>query len=328
MRLIVAFVVSVVVPGYGSAAAGRLAAGIAIAVAAAACHLACGVTPWALLALLAVRIASGVHAAIARRRRGAFDWFAAPALAVGVASVCAGGLLRLGVTDPFRVPSSGMAPTLLPGDHIFVERLRLLVRGPERGDPVVFHYPCAERDYIKRVVAVGGDTVEVRCGVVYVNGAAAPQSLVAAHDEYDDLDEYHSTWEPTKVARYRETLGGHDYELFFNEGRDPQQPGLRDFPAANAELPSCASSIDGGAQGEPLGAFVDAKPAAAGDCAPHRAYRVPAGYFFALGDDRDNSNDSRVFGPVANDAAFGLASGIWLSSGAHGVTLSRVGHVP
>jgi len=105
------------------------------------------------------------------------------------------------VVKPYRVPSESMVPTLLPGDRVLADRLTLRFRDPERGEIVVFHPPvckpastsggvCSTPDlsqrtgysdqtFIKRVIGLPGDTVEVRCNVVYVNGKAVPS-------EHDD----------------------------------------------------------------------------------------------------------------------------------------------
>src|SRR3954464_10345569 len=109
--------------------------------------------------------------------------------------------LRAFVIEAFKIPSSSMYPTLEIGDHIFVNKfiygLRipwtstkfLELRAPKRGEVIVFMQPCEpDRDYIKRVVATAGDTVEVRCGVLYVNDIAVPQELVDANAAYDDND--------------------------------------------------------------------------------------------------------------------------------------------
>ncbi|AKX93731.1 signal peptidase I [Neomoorella thermoacetica] len=84
-------------------------------------------------------------------------------------------IIRAFLFTPFYIPSPSMEPTLYPGDRIIVNRLAYRLGDPQRGDVVVFHYPLdPSRDYIKRVVAVGGDTVEARNNVLYVNGQPQP----------------------------------------------------------------------------------------------------------------------------------------------------------
>jgi len=104
-------------------------------------------------------------------------------------------LVRGFVVQAFRIPSGSMEPTLLVGDHLLVSRLSyemklpftdivLLDLGkPKRGDVVVFRYPeDRSKDFIKRVIGVGGDTVQIRDKVVYVNG----QRLKDSHASFQD----------------------------------------------------------------------------------------------------------------------------------------------
>src|SRR4051812_27640643 len=99
--------------------------------------------------------------------------------------------LRAFVIEAFKIPSSSMYPTLEIGDHIFVNKFiygiripwtstKLFeIRTPKRGEVIVFIQPCEpDRDYIKRVVATEGQSVEVRCNVVYVDGEAVENELV------------------------------------------------------------------------------------------------------------------------------------------------------
>lgn len=91
-------------------------------------------------------------------------------LIVGAAFILA-LLIQQFVVKPFFIPSPSMVPTLMEGDRVLVNRFVYRWDAPERGDIVVFHPPIdPDVDYIKRVVAVGGDTVEVRDGRLVVNG--------------------------------------------------------------------------------------------------------------------------------------------------------------
>src|SRR4051794_41028676 len=140
--------------------------------------------------------------------------------------------LRAFVVEAFKIPSSSMYPTVEIGDHIFVNKFiygvripwtstKLFERSPERGEVIVFIYPCApERDFIKRVIALGGDTVEVRCNVVYVNGKAVPNRLVEGETcTYKDHDEETDKWYAKKCSRYRETVDGHAHDTFHDVDR-------------------------------------------------------------------------------------------------------------
>ncbi len=265
--------------------------------------------------------------------------------------------LRAFVIEAFKIPSSSMYPTLEIGDHIFVNKfiygVRLPIIGkklfdlksPDRGDVIVFVYPCdPDRDYIKRVIAVAGDTVEVRCTVVYVNGVAIPNELVAppaklSNDEpqhcvgdgccYDDYDENSGHWYARLCSLYRETVDGVTHETFQNSDR-PNRDVLwkqgtlgtgdaRDFPLRDHPFPpSCADARDEGgkatAQTQVKGKLVETKPeGSAKACEPQYHYVVPPGHIFAMGDNRDNSNDSRVWGAVPIENIKGKALFIWLS---------------
>ena len=79
-------------------------------------------------------------------------------------------LVQFFLVKPFTIPSVSMVPTLMVGDRVLVNRLTYHFREPKRGDVVVFHSAQLSEDLIKRVVAVGGDTVEVKAGALYLNG--------------------------------------------------------------------------------------------------------------------------------------------------------------
>lgn len=114
--------------------------------------------------------------------------------AVAAAAVLA-LVLRVWVIEAFRIPTDLMAPTLLGGDHIFVNKQaygdKFWSDGlePERGDVVVFSFPNnPAKDYIKRVIAVGGDRVELRDGVVFVNGRALSKGLEKGDLAEEEID--------------------------------------------------------------------------------------------------------------------------------------------
>ncbi|MCW5804021.1 MAG: signal peptidase I [Deltaproteobacteria bacterium] len=248
--------------------------------------------------------------------------------------------LRAFVIEAFKIPSSSMYPTLEIGDHIFVNKFIYGVRipwtntkvfelrGPKRGEVIVFMQPCeTDRDYIKRVVALPGDTVEVRCNVVYVNGVANENTMLRAEERYDDFDDGagpEGKWYPKEVSRYREKAGDFEYQTFHDAlrpQRDEQrakgallQGDAKDFPL-DTLLRSCANSAE--LNGKPASNQKQGKIVSTRDihgvCDPYLHYIVPENHVFVMGDNRANSNDSRYWGSVPIENIKGKALFIWLS---------------
>lgn len=170
--------------------------------------------------------------------------------------------------EPFNIPSGSMIPTLLIGDYLFVSKFsygysrytvafgaplfdgRIGGDGPERGDVAVFKLPSDPSvDYIKRVVGLPGDTVQVVRGVLHLNGEAVKRERVEDFVTRDGLGRQ------IKIAQYVETLpGGRSHRIL----EESDSASLDDTPV----------------------------------------YRVPQGHYFMMGDNRDNSLDSRVLGMV------------------------------
>jgi len=89
------------------------------------------------------------------------------------------GWIRSNYVQAFKIPAASMVPTLLIGDHILVDR-HMAARNPSRGDLIVFEYPeDPSKDFIKRVVAVAGDTVEIRNKVLFVNGKEVQEPYIS-----------------------------------------------------------------------------------------------------------------------------------------------------
>mgnify|MGYP002674687817 CR=1 FL=1 len=206
-------------------------------------------------------------------------------------------LLRSFLFEPFRIPSGSMLPTLHIGDFILVNKydygIRLPVTNqkiidlgsPKRGDVVVFRYPMDESvDFIKRIVGVPGDRVEYRDKVLYINGVEQKQSAPR-----DFLDE--STM--ITLDERDEALGEVDHMIAI----DHRRPGWVPLHAVMRREQECSYNDRG---------FV---------CT------VPPGKYFAMGDNRDNSEDSRYWGFVPDENLVGRAVLIWANFG----EMSRVG---
>jgi signal peptidase I len=339
-RVLLAFVIGVCLGGgFGLAALGKPVRAFAWFTASLlAAVLGTVLVPWLLVAVPIAVVGCWVDTFVhAYREDSRFDVATPWPWVILASSVVIAVALRLFVVEAFKLPSSSMYPTLQIGDHVVIDKLH---KHPERGDLIVFVYPCdPARDYDKRVIALAGDTVEVRCNVVYVNGKAVPNELVedGKRCSYDDMIEAGpepAHWEPRPCSRYRETLDGRTYDVFHDPDR-PQRDAaqatldhgdMRDFPQRGM-MPSCANAADEpGDSSEwqaPPGKIIDTKPEAeAKACDQQSQYVVPAGSVFVLGDNRYNSNDSRVWGAVPLANVKGRITTIWWSR-----HLSRLGAV-
>mgnify|MGYP003576253139 CR=1 FL=1 len=202
-------------------------------------------------------------------------------------------LLRSFVVEPFKIPSGSMMPTLLTGDLILVNKftygLRLPVINtkitdgtpPQRGDVMVFRYPPKpSMDYIKRVIGVPGDEVAYLNKKLTLNGQ--PVSKEAMPDFFDEEAMRY-------LKQYSEVIGGKAHRLLNDDTRRAglSDAEISDFP--NRE--NCRYSVEG---------FV---------C------KVPAGHYFMMGDNRDNSLDSRYWGFVPDRNIVGRAFFIWMNFG-------------
>jgi len=329
-------------PGIGHFAAGRFLAGSLWAATSLVLILGAPFSAFLpLLGMAGCRIASAVD--VAARRPGSpparirVAWVLAGLIAAGGAFAA----IRIHYLEGFKIPSVGMAPTLAIGDHVWAFKLAYRLGEIERGDVIVYVEPCnQDRDMAHRVIGLPGDTVEVRCDVAYVNGRPQPQRLVPGDCQYWDL-EGRSDWKQRDCTRYVETIDGRDHEILqaldrpehdraraeLPDGEEPLLLGSRDFPLD--ELPSCADVGDGRQRAEPAPGRIESSPRPASTCAPHRHYVVPAGHVFVMGDNRDNSADSRHAGPVPVELVKGRVLSIWWSSGtpADGPAWGRIGDV-
>lgn len=114
-----------------------------------------------------------------QRYQPGFRWL----LAFIALVVFAFAFLRLAVLQPYLIPSSSMEPTLRPGDHMLVNRMAYRYSSPVRGDIVVFAYPKdPSRTFVKRVIALEGETVELRGNRVYIDGKVLNEPYLKAGD--------------------------------------------------------------------------------------------------------------------------------------------------
>jgi signal peptidase I len=200
------------------------------------------------------------------------------------------GFIRPFIVEAYRIPSGSMEDTLLVGDQILVCKFIYGVKipgtdikvfdshEPARGDVAVFIPPHDERHFIKRIVAVEGDTVETRGDTLYVNGKAVEDSSYTKRLRFSH---FRKDFPPFRKPEYLPTGESYDnYTLTESQFR-------RRYPEGNP-------------------------------------FTVPKGTVFAMGDNRDQSSDSRFWGPVAVDDIKGQAFMIMFSTANRPVKLWEV----
>jgi len=197
--------------------------------------------------------------------------------------------LRSFLVEPFKIPSGSMIPTLLVGDFIVVNKYTYGIRlpvinkkivemnSPQRGDVVVFRWPVdPSLDYIKRVVGLPGDKIEYLNKRLTINGQ--PQA-VKKTDDYKDRDRMIVT------PRYLETLGTVEHAILIEDDAPPFVSQTTQFPFRE----NCHYNSEG------------------------FSCTVPPGNYLVMGDNRDNSQDSRVWGFVPDGNLVGKAFFIWFN---------------
>ena len=205
--------------------------------------------------------------------------------------------LRSFLVEPFKIPSGSMIPTLLVGDLILVNKFHYGLRipvintkitngeKPQRGDVMVFRYPPKPSlDYIKRVVGLPGDTVAYLNKRLTINGKTIETQSVPEFFDEDSMRYF---------KQYQEALGAQPHRLLNDDDHPAFIPGVEKFPGFEA----CNYTIEG------------------------VTCKVPEGQYFMMGDNRDNSMDSRYWGFVPEKNIVGKAFFVWMNFG----SLKRIG---
>ena len=206
-------------------------------------------------------------------------------------------LLRSFLFEPFKIPSGSMIPTLLVNDLILVNKFHYGIRlpvlnikvldnhSPERGDVMVFRYPPKPSlDYIKRVVGIPGDEVAYLNKKLTINGKPLPKTALPDFFDVDAL---------RYAKQFQEVNGKKTYRLLNDDERPAFVAGADNFPFRE----NCNYSSEG------------------------VVCKVPEGHYFMMGDNRDNSLDSRYWGFVPEKNIVGKAFFVWMNFG----NLKRIG---
>ena len=206
-------------------------------------------------------------------------------------------LLRSFLFEPFKIPSGSMIPTLMVGDLILVNKYHYGLRLPvihtkltqgetaQRGDVMVFRYPPKPSlDYIKRVVGIPGDEVAYLNKRLTINGQAIVTTALPDFFEEDAMRYF---------KQFEERFGDRTHLVLVNDASMGFVAAAESFPFAQ----NCRFSVDG------------------------VVCKVPDGHYFMMGDNRDNSLDSRYWGFVPDQNIVGKAFFVWMNFG----SLKRVG---
>ncbi|WP_198971011.1 signal peptidase I [Xylophilus sp. ASV27] len=198
-------------------------------------------------------------------------------------------LLRSFLFEPFKIPSGSMIPTLLVGDLILVNKFTYGIRlpvintkvtegtPPQRGDVMVFRYPPQPNvDYIKRVVGVPGDEVAYINKRLTVNGKPVPTSPAGEFFEEDSMRYF---------KQFDEQLGERRHRFITDDDRPAYVSGASNFQYRDM----CSYTVEG------------------------VTCKVPPGHYFMMGDNRDNSLDSRYWGFVPDANIVGKAFFVWMN---------------
>lgn len=210
-------------------------------------------------------------------------------------------VLRSFFFEPYNIPSDSMVPTLETGDYILVNKYQYGVRlpitntkvidvgEPARGDVAVFRYPPQPGiSYIKRIIGLPGDRIVYDQGKLTINGQPVPFEVAEFAREKDVLDT------PPSIYHY-ETLGEHKHLVRNLEGQNTLVTQFN-YAQSEKDLPYVATAND---------RFVKSK-------GQSWEVEVKEGHYFAMGDNRDQSADSRFWGLVPEANLTGKAVYVWM----------------
>ena len=198
-------------------------------------------------------------------------------------------LLRSFLVEPFKIPSGSMVPTLVVGDFILVNKFAYGIRlplinkkvvdigAPKRGDVMVFRYPeDPSLDYIKRVIGLPGDRIAYTNKRLFINGVEQPRKPAPDYLHQERI---------RYSKQFLETVGGVEHSILIDEDVPAAIPFTRPFPFRE----NCNYNNEG------------------------VTCTIPPGNYFMMGDNRDNSADSRVWGFVPDENIVGKAFFIWFN---------------
>ena len=211
-------------------------------------------------------------------------------------------VMRQFVVQAFKIPSESMKTTLLVGDHILVNKFLYYFTSPKRFDIIVFQYPWEEdRDFIKRVIGLPGDRVLIRERQVLVND----QPLQEPYARYN-TNARHETFGPIMVPKQGDIVEIRPDKRLYLNGEPvpiPSSPHGGSFQPKNEGPPMNGLEVFYGSllpPGTTLQHTLEPRP-------------VDSDYYFVLGDNRDNSQDSRYWGFVRTSRLRGKAFFIYWS---------------
>ena len=224
-------------------------------------------------------------------------------------------LVRAFIFEPFRIPSDSMMPTLLDGDFIVVSKYSYGLRWPvlnekflqtgtpQRGDVVVFRYPPNPNvNYIKRLVGLPGDRVEVHDDHLVINGEPIP---------FQDAGKFNDGCY-ANVGLATERLGEHTHQVMHCRSPD-RMHSPAELVFNGRQVPPMACERKKLAEGGGGYICLDSPPEDGADLGNYVSQVVPAGKYLMIGDNRDNSEDGRIWGFVPDENLVGKATRIWFN---------------